>query len=231
MPLNPTYVSTTIEPATLGIVAMAKNGVPIYGANEGGGTNAVEPGAGASITDAQHWYGHAARSGDWHYHAPEVGNDAHLSETELYGYALDGFPIYGPLADDSGLDVCNGRNNPLTNEYQYHVRTKAQVDESLNFCPTSTSHSNTNWNYIVGCYHGDMGSVEVGSYTSMSLPADCVLDSNSSSGSLDESLEVDDSSDDSSSNSGPSGNRPGSSGIRTEFMMGLILPIIALLCY
>ena len=41
---------------------MAINGVPTYGAQEGGSTNAVEPSAGERIQDAQFWYGHA---GEW----------------------------------------------------------------------------------------------------------------------------------------------------------------------
>ena len=40
---------------------MAINGVPTYGAQEGGSTNAVEPSPGAQITDAQFWYGHAGK--------------------------------------------------------------------------------------------------------------------------------------------------------------------------
>ena len=90
MPLNPVKTTTATEPAgasayrlyekrisslresspkflpltALGIVAMSLNGVPAYGAQEGGGTNAAEPAVGAQITDAQYWYGHAAMSGD-----------------------------------------------------------------------------------------------------------------------------------------------------------------------
>jgi len=160
MPLVPTYVSATIEPPTLGIVAMAINGVPIYGASEGDAGNAVEPAADASVTDAQHWYGHAAQNGDWHYHAPEAGNPDHTPavESTQIGYALDGFKIFGPLSDSdaANLDICNGRNNLNTGEYQYHVKSKDQIDENLEYCPDASNDNNSNWNYILGCYHGDM---------------------------------------------------------------------------
>lgn len=53
MPLNPTVAASHAELPIRGIVAMAVNGVPAYGPQEGGSTNAVEPEDGASITDAQ----------------------------------------------------------------------------------------------------------------------------------------------------------------------------------
>ena len=54
MPLSGTYKSSTTEPPPLGLLAIAMNGVAIYGAQEGGGTNAADPEAGAQITDAQY---------------------------------------------------------------------------------------------------------------------------------------------------------------------------------
>lgn len=53
------------------------------------------------------------------------------SET-LIGYSRDGFPIYGPAADDAELDSCGGQYENFT--YQYHVR----VNEP----------------FILGCYAG-----------------------------------------------------------------------------
>ena len=61
MPLTPTPGTALTEPMGLGVIGVAANGVPIYGAQEGGGTNAVEPTG--SITDAQYWWGHAATAG------------------------------------------------------------------------------------------------------------------------------------------------------------------------
>ncbi len=128
MPLNPVKTTTAMEPAALGIVAMSLNGVPAYGAQEGGGTNAAEPAAGAQITDAQYWYGHAAMQGDHHYHNPNLGHSTMPSESTLMGYALDGFPIYGAVADDSVLDQCNGQT--VQGSYQYHVSFRAKQDSN-----------------------------------------------------------------------------------------------------
>ena len=180
----------------MGITAMATNGIPIYSAVEGDNYgNAVEPAAESPIQDAQHYWGHAARNFDWHYHSPLLGHATMRSNDTLVGYALDGFPIYGALSDQEAqdtLDHCNGRFHNGT--YRYHVRTLEQVDQSLGYCPNLESafytkdhhdrlaksqgvarnifgglkqkHGNefrpenytayTHWNYILGCYHGDV---------------------------------------------------------------------------
>jgi len=171
IPLNPTVANSKSELGTRGIVGMSLNGVPAYGPQEGGSTNAVEPDNGASITDAQYWYGHAAMSGDWHFHNPHMGQED-PSSTDLLGYALDGFPIYGPVSDASSLDECNGIEE--NGEYQYHVRDTDQVDSSLTYCNGSNPYNN--WNYILGCFSGSLADTEVEDSTSFSLPVDCVLE-------------------------------------------------------
>jgi len=61
-----------------------------------------------------------------------------LNHSEILGYALDGYPIYGPytcggvLPDD--LDQCNGHEHDDLEGYHYHVT------------PT--------YPYIIGCFHG-----------------------------------------------------------------------------
>ncbi len=61
MPLNPVIAGSKSEPPTRGIIAMTLHGVPAYGAQEAGSSNAVEPPAGSMIQDAQFWYGHAGK--------------------------------------------------------------------------------------------------------------------------------------------------------------------------
>ena len=54
-----------------------------------------------------------------------MGKDEADSDT-LLGWALDGFPIYGPFEIGSSnldsLDNCNGRD--VNGSYQYHVRVR-----------------------------------------------------------------------------------------------------------
>jgi len=172
LPLSPTPSGTNAEPADLGLIGIALNGVVIYGAMEGGGTNAVEPAAGAQITDAQYWYGHAAPTFDWHYHNPAYGSSSgNPPPTQLVGYAMDGYPLYGPVADASVLDECNGQT--VNGQYQYHARAIDQVAGDGTYC--SGTASNILWNYGIGCFKGVVSNSAVMDATSTTLPSDCVL--------------------------------------------------------
>ena len=66
--MYPTEANEPIEIPARGIIAMATNGVPAYGALENENNNAVEPNG--QIPDAQFWYGHATSQGVWHFHNP-----------------------------------------------------------------------------------------------------------------------------------------------------------------
>lgn len=171
IPLYPEYVETLTEPSALGLVGVQLNGVGVYGAKEGGGTNAVEPLEGSTILDAQYWYGHSAPTYDWHYHHPQIGYESAPSSDTLMGYAMDGFGIYGPLEDDSVLDDCNGIT--VDGEYRYHVRSLDQVDENGDYCDGDSPA--VLWRYVVGCYHGDISAVEVLSSDTADIPDDCVV--------------------------------------------------------
>ena len=148
---------------------------------EGGGTNADEVpaavvgGVTATVVPPQ---GHAAPSGDWHYHSGEFGlvtDIASIPRTKLIGYAIDGLTIYGALNDDSVLDECNGVGATAAT-YRYHsIRSKAQVDETLPYCD-GTSPA-IQWPYILGCFKGDMTKSATVDSTTNALPSDCVLDS------------------------------------------------------
>ena len=142
-----------------GPIGYALNGVPIWGALLSDGSNAVE---GAEQVPC---YGHASRTGMWHYHHPILGCNIAANQETLLGYAIDGFAIYGPLSGskdevDDMLDKCNGRALP-DGSYRYHVRTLLQVDENLPYQDNSKDPRNpmmepvhTNWNYVLGCFSG-----------------------------------------------------------------------------
>jgi hypothetical protein len=134
----------------VGAIAISVNGVQIFGPAEGGGENAV----GSGLVNCA---GHPQMEGLWHYHHPEAGCVT-SSSTTLVAWALDGFPIYGPLDGtkeevDAVLDDCNGLDVADSEYgYQYHVRSRVQVDETLT---NNTGPNNTdNWKYFLGCYRG-----------------------------------------------------------------------------
>jgi len=171
MPLNPVVAQTRTEIPTLGMIAMATNGVPAYGPMELFNNNAVEP-TDSEVQGAGFWYGHPGNGGTWHFHNPNMGEETVTSE-QLLGYAMDGFPIYGPLEDDEvvQLDACNGRT--VDGVYQYHVRSFEQVDENGEYCNGESVE--TNWNYILGCYSGSVDATEIYSSDNYVLDNDCTL--------------------------------------------------------
>ena len=142
MPLNPTVASSKTEVPVRGMIAMATNGVPAYGPQESDNNNAVEGNAG--VQGARFWYGHTGADLAWHVHNPHMGEETVKSD-QLLGYAMDGFPIYGPLDDNAvyQLDPCNGIYNS-DGSYQYHVRAIDQVDANLEYCNGNSPE--TNWN-------------------------------------------------------------------------------------
>lgn len=154
------------------ILGFSLNGIVAFSPLEAGSNNAVEPLPGATLLDAQHWYGHPTAQHVWHYHSPFLGKDdsiTTLSSTDLLGVAMDGFPIYGPLTNpDSVLDECNF--DPVNN--RYHIRLASQVDETLPYC--NGSDEAVNWNYVVGCYRGDLAGSALLDSQVESLPSDCV---------------------------------------------------------
>lgn len=92
-----------------------------------------------------------------------------IASTKQLGVAMDGFPIFGPLANpDDVLDECNF---DATNK-RYHIRTKDQVDSTLEFC--NGSDEAVNWKYILGCYRGDVSASIISDSRNGQVPGDCV---------------------------------------------------------
>ena len=94
LPLQPAVASERTEVPIRGMIAMSTNGVPAYGPQEADYNNAVEGTLG--VPGARFWYGHAGPNSAWHIHNPKMGMETESHET-LMGWAMDGFPIYGPF--------------------------------------------------------------------------------------------------------------------------------------
>jgi hypothetical protein len=130
-----------------------------------GGLNAVDPNA-ALPTDS--CWGHPYET-QYHYHGyswkcfPDQG--AAGEHSPLFGYALDGFGIYGPrsengvLVTNADLDECHGHSHEISWDGEavamYHY------------------HTNSEYPYNVGCFrgtpvamdHGAQGQVSMGNGT------------------------------------------------------------------
>ena len=64
-PLTPVVSTTKTE--TSNILGFGMNGVFAFSPLEAGNNNAVEPATGATLLDAQHWWGHPTAANVWHY--------------------------------------------------------------------------------------------------------------------------------------------------------------------
>ena len=145
LPAAPQLAGAPTPLPPTGIVGVALNGVPYFSPRGSDGSNVVAGGAPCT--------GRADANNAWHYYEHPTcllvqGPDDHI------GFALDGFPIYGPLqgtasAVDAQLDICNGRT--MNGAYRYHIRTRDQVLESL---PYANASGSVNWKYVLGCFSG-----------------------------------------------------------------------------
>jgi hypothetical protein len=161
LPATPVVADQTTAVALLGAVAIAINGVPIFGPTEGQGGDVL-----ATAGLLSECGGHNGPTG-YHFHLLGTSSttdclyspDAVATGVTLVGWAFDGYPIYASgdrstssyqLTDDSlfatdtwaahtyvegsgDLDECNGR-----------------TDESGNYAYYATS----TFPYTVGCYRG-----------------------------------------------------------------------------
>jgi hypothetical protein len=121
--------------ADRGAIAVAINGVPLYGPEDGPGGDAVAAEHGAYVEDRQPidlgiCHGHNAMGGTYHYHADsncmhwhakegeDIKNDYDMSSpqavatntydgnhSEVIGVAYDGYPIYGFWGYDGDMNV------------------------------------------------------------------------------------------------------------------------------
>jgi YHYH protein len=131
LPANPTLA---LSPSCLpmGLIGFTVTGVAVYNALDAGGRD-----AGAhEIQDSCN--GHPERSGQYHYHdwsscLPDNSSNQSSKHSDLIGYALDGFGMYG-LKDSNGkeitnssLDECHGHSHAITWDekpqtmYHYHL--------------------------------------------------------------------------------------------------------------
>jgi hypothetical protein len=109
LPASPTLAATP-SCVPMGVIGISVNGVPLFNSIDAAGLDAVAH----ETQDA--CGGHPQAGGIYHYHAFSscVTGTTVESQEGLVGYALDGFPIFGPrdsngkLLTDADLDACHG---------------------------------------------------------------------------------------------------------------------------
>ncbi len=143
LPANPVEAAKP-SCVPMGMVGMTLTGVGIFNGLDGMGRDA----AAHEIQD--HCNGHPERRGQYHYHSwsnciPDASGDKG-EHSDLVGYMLDGFGIYGPIGEkgerleNKDLDVCHGHTHAINWDgnmvvmYHYHF-----TDE---------------YPYSIGCFKG-----------------------------------------------------------------------------
>ncbi|HEX4300383.1 MAG TPA: YHYH protein [Gammaproteobacteria bacterium] len=130
----------------MGIIGFALTGAAIFDAVDAAGRDAVAH----EVQD--HCNGHPQHEGQYHYHGPSpcMRDDAGAAgrHSDLIGYALDGYGIYGEhgeggkLLHDSDLDACHGHTHAVMWD------GKLQVIYHYHLTPE--------YPYTLGCFHGSV---------------------------------------------------------------------------
>ncbi len=128
----------------MGMIGVTLTGVGIFNGLDAGGRDA----AAHEIQD--HCNGHPERRGQYHYHSwsPCIPDESGAAgqHSDLAGYMLDGFGIYGPMGEggkrleNSDLDACHGHTHSINWDGQevvmYHY------------------HFTDEYPYSIGCFKG-----------------------------------------------------------------------------
>jgi hypothetical protein len=165
IPLTPQIAA---EPAAIplgGPVAIAVNGVPIFGPTE-----APQDGYGDPYLDGilDYCNGHTAQRGDYHFHArPDCLFEKVDGQVGLViGYAFDGYPILAPYfcQDESCASVTEvqsswQRTQDLRNPWEAHQYVEGAGDldrcNGKTFADGSYAYFATDtFPYFMGCYRG-----------------------------------------------------------------------------
>lgn len=131
-------------------VGIARNGVAIFNAVDAAGKDAVAH----EVQDA--CSGHPQQSGVYHYHGLPacLSSGSGRKHSKLIGWALDGFPIYGPLGAKgvymrtSKLDACHG--------HTHSIRYQGERKKLFHY------HATAEFPYTVGCFRGDPVTLSTG---------------------------------------------------------------------
>ena len=179
IPLNPAVAASTSDLPLLGQVAFTVSGLPIFGPNEAEFPDPYGDPVYNGITDG--CFGHTAF--EYHNHALDercLTDDGLVSEpwtlpapdaserSPIIGWALDGFPIYGPRGclDDDCSEVVTFESgweqtgDPSTYAWDNHAFVGGG-ETVLDACngrvgPDGTYryHATDSFPYILGCYAG-----------------------------------------------------------------------------
>jgi len=176
-PVLKTSGTTSVE-CEMGAIAVALNGVSIYSGAVDGQCNKVDVDDDTSEwTSFDFCSGHVAPGGDYHYHFPptclvtqamEIEAKTASDHSPQIGWALDGFPIYGPYGSGGNLmsnadscsgsyclDECSGKEEelPSVDNFKYRYYMTGAIGD-LSSLPGDPKPSADDYPYSLDCYKG-----------------------------------------------------------------------------
>lgn len=172
----PAQAAATTEIPLLGTAGFTLTGLPIYGPNEAEFPDPYGDPVYNELLDT--CLGHTGGAADYHYHAllvacvlagVEVADD---EPDPIIGYALDGFPIYGPRGclDEACAEVVTFESgwvqtgDPTTYAWDNHEYQGGGAATVLDACNGRVGpdgsyryHATATFPYVLGCYAGTPG--------------------------------------------------------------------------
>jgi len=140
IPLNPAK-SASPQATPLGPIGISLNGVPFYNQYAAGGTPLTN-----EVNSFDQYNGHPQQMGGYHYHVEPTWLTGIYGKHVLLGFLLDGFPVYGPLENNStltnaALDACHGHTHATADYpngiYHYHITAEAPYINGSGFYGTA----------------------------------------------------------------------------------------------
>jgi len=182
LPIKPEVASEVCTSGGLGMIGYMLNGTAVYSWSDGASYNGEQVWSNNApkfeVYDLDVCLGHAQTSGDYHHHMfssclMTLFNDDGTGHSPVYGYAADGYPIYGPyhasdvlaksawvardyddISSSSGCGTTGERSCQLVDNYDL---SKGTV--SVTSGPTTdeivSSNSGNEFTTISGFYYED----------------------------------------------------------------------------
>ncbi|MFZ4515331.1 MAG: YHYH protein [Acidimicrobiia bacterium] len=153
----------------LGTLGFSVTGLPIYGPTEGAmpASEAFgDPNYNGILDTCK---GHTGPGSEYHLHAVEQSNACGFTASPIVGYALDGFPIYGPngcldlscqqvVTFQSGYERTGDPKTNVSKAYSYRASSDVKVLDECNgrIGPDGTYryYATATFPYTFGCFRG-----------------------------------------------------------------------------
>lgn len=153
---------------TIGTIGVTVNGCKIYGPSD---ARSYQSSSNANVSNGDgNWWsdawvsegstmdatgnGHPDQNGNYHYHAnpKTLYTDPSTTHSPIIGYALDGFPIYGPYGYTSAMSSSSGVTR-MTSSYQLrNITTRTVLPDGTTSTPAGPVVSSS---FPLGTYMQD----------------------------------------------------------------------------